>query len=134
MAHGSFWAVDEDEQDRLRRERDRTIVARDLAQDNLADLTATLRPVMAEEARIKDALAETYDRGPGGRLLFNSAGAEARKAGFAGLLALSAKWGEARGQKSKLASMIKAYDRDIEKVTKILQSEQKRKQRKPRHA
>jgi len=129
---GSFWAVPEPEKDRLRSEQAQLTAQIMELSNELAELNGALAPVFAEERRLKQAIDDTYARGQGGKIKFNFDGILDRKPLFAGLLTISEQWGKPKAERSRMISLIKAYQREAAKITDILNHDQKRKQRKSR--
>jgi hypothetical protein len=128
----SFWEVPQPEQDKLRVERASLMALIVELSNEIAETNGVLTPVWAEERRLKQALDDTYARGQGGRALLNFDGIPDRKPLFAGLLAIAEQWGKIKTERNQMVSRLKAYQREAQRITKILEHEKQRKQRKPR--
>lgn len=90
----------------------------------LADLDLALRPVWDTEAQLKRRIADTHV----GRL-FDFDGAAQRKPLFAHLLQLSIDWGKVRGERTRVSRLIKAYEREAQRLAKEVQWLEKRREK-----
>jgi cell division protein FtsL len=90
----------------------------------LADLDLALRPVWDTEAQLKRRIADTH----GGRH-FDFDGAAQRQPLFAHLLQLSIDWGKVRGERTRVSRLIKAYEREAQRLAKEVQWLEKRREK-----
>jgi hypothetical protein len=81
-------------------------------------LDVILRPVLAEEERAKDAIRRTMP--------FKLSDGARRKPAYDALLAISVKWGKTRNERRELSQRVRAYERKIESLNKLLDKEAKR--------
>jgi len=94
----------------------RTLVS-ELAAD-VYRLNESLRPVEIEEERAKDEIRRTLPFKPGD-------GAR-RKPAYDKLLAIAEEWGGKRNERRELSQRMRAYERKIESLSKLLAKEVKR--------
>jgi hypothetical protein len=134
MTQADFWAIPDAEIERLTADLANSRAALKEAGEALRVIDQQLTEVRQREREIATALAKTYDvahtGGPGGILLPNVAGREARAPLFDALTDLAERFGPLRNQRRWTSALVKAYLKHITRATKLLASAEKRKARK----